>query len=49
MQNENESNPNVNINDETNDIIKKLFDMMENFVTRIINLEKIGQMPVILL
>ena len=41
MQNESENNPNVNINNETNDIIKKLFDMMENFGTRIMNLEKI--------
>ena len=35
MLNESESNPNVN-----NDIIKKIFDMMENFGERIINLEK---------
>ena len=41
MQNKSENNPNVNINNETNDIIKKLFDMMENFGTRIMNLEKI--------
>ena len=36
-----ENNPNIDLNNQNNDITKQLFDMMENFAKRILQLEQL--------